>query len=286
MGPYLETMLVSLTQLCNDASPLMEQRPIFLDIEVHRDEIYDELFREGGEEFDMLTLQALELLMHALLIILDRQCTDHLTGGKFSNPAPDLQNIMSKVPKTNRIGERDFGILDYLMRCKPNASMFVYDSIIMWANNDTKGWLEGKTSEERKQLMRCARVSAKGARMKFKQRKEAIAKDKLSRLNKKREEVKRAEKAHFDKVTRATANLDKFSGSVVWASNEVLDSELGKIGNETGRMQAVLAQLQFHQNVLKTEAPSYLYNQSKNKVKHSFETLLNNLREVINHNPT
>ena len=57
--------MVSIIQLCNDASPLMEQRPIFLDIEVHHDEIYDELFREGGEEFDMLILQSLELLMHA-----------------------------------------------------------------------------------------------------------------------------------------------------------------------------------------------------------------------------
>ena len=63
--------------------------------------------------------------------------------------------------------------------------MFVYDSIIIWAN-DTNGWLEGITSEERKQLMRCARVSAKGAPVKFKQHKEAIAKDKLSQLNKKK----------------------------------------------------------------------------------------------------
>ena len=105
--------------------------------------------------------------------------------------------------------------------------MFVYDSIILWANNDTNGWLEGITSEKRKQLMRCARVSAKGAPVKFKQRKEAIAKYKLSQL-KKREEVKRVERAHFDKVTRATGNLDEFSGPVVWASNEVIDSELVK----------------------------------------------------------
>ena len=143
----------------------------------------------------MLTLQAPELLIHALLIILDRQCTDHLTGGKFSNPAPDLQTIMSRVPKTNRIGERDFGILHSSMRCKPNARMFVYDSIIMWANNNTNGWLEGKTSEERKQLMRCARVSAKGAPVKFKQRKKAIAKDKLSTEQKKR--WSRGQKGHI-----------------------------------------------------------------------------------------
>ena len=44
------------------------------------------------------------------------------------------------VPTTNTLAERDFGMLDRLMRSKPKALDIVYEGIIMFKLNKTKQW--------------------------------------------------------------------------------------------------------------------------------------------------
>jgi hypothetical protein len=50
------------------------------------------------------------------------------------------------VPTTNTISERDFAVLDLLVRNKPAAHTSTYESLIMWMNNGTTEWLQSPES--------------------------------------------------------------------------------------------------------------------------------------------
>ena len=87
-----------------------------------RDKLYDKLFESTTDSFDILTQQCLEVLFHAILIILERQCVDQLPGGKYWNPNDNNRSMAQNVPSTNKVSEGDFGIIDLLMWTRPNAS--------------------------------------------------------------------------------------------------------------------------------------------------------------------
>ena len=98
---------------------------------------WESLFKETTEEFDILTQQALEMILHAVLIILERQCVDQLPGGKYWHASNSIKICSESVPTTNKASERDFAILDLLIRTKPNVSIHGIQALTMWARNET-----------------------------------------------------------------------------------------------------------------------------------------------------
>ena len=79
--------------------------------------------------------------MQSLLIILERQAKDNLPGGKQWNPSEQQRASASHVPKTNTCSERDFGMLDMIIKNKPAAGVHILEVVIMWTNNKTAEWL-------------------------------------------------------------------------------------------------------------------------------------------------
>ena len=55
-------------------------------------------------EFDSLTQMALELLVHSILLILDRQAKDQLPSCKYADPSPEL--ITGKICYKNKHCQR------------------------------------------------------------------------------------------------------------------------------------------------------------------------------------
>ena len=53
--------------------------------------------------------------------------TDHLPDGNYSDTDKEIQ---ASVPKTNVVSERDFAMLDRLMRLKPNATLVAIEAVI------------------------------------------------------------------------------------------------------------------------------------------------------------
>ena len=74
-------------------------------------------------EFNMLTQHALEMCMHSILLVLERLVADQLPGEKYFILSDSLKEMAQHVPKTSKISEADFAILDLLVRKKPNASI-------------------------------------------------------------------------------------------------------------------------------------------------------------------
>ena len=62
---------------------------------------------------------------------------DHLKGGKYLAITPELEKEAMTVSTTNADPERDFGILDGLMRIKPKVLDVVYEGVIMFQKNKT-----------------------------------------------------------------------------------------------------------------------------------------------------
>ena len=57
------------------------------------------------------------------------------------------------VSTTNTVGERDFGKLDRYIREKPNAKLLALEAHIMFTNNKTASWLDGKSEKEKKVIL-------------------------------------------------------------------------------------------------------------------------------------
>lgn len=111
-----ESMQQRLQQLTSDSSPLLDGTfRLFEDIEINMDCVYDSLLRPDVSDATAQT--ALEALMHALLLILERQA-EYQLGGKYNSPNQTLKNSAANVPTTNVTSERDFGSLDLLLRMK------------------------------------------------------------------------------------------------------------------------------------------------------------------------
>ena len=65
---------------------------------------------------------------------------------RFSGQKP-LQLFHNKLP------EFTFGVLDFLLRYRPNASTIVNEAFIMFAMNKTRDWLAKMDPTEKENLM-------------------------------------------------------------------------------------------------------------------------------------
>ena len=74
---------------------------------------------------------------------------DQHKDGKYTNPCEQLYKETVSVSTTNSIAERNFGMLDRLIREKPNANMLTYKAIIMNRSNKTSEWRKKSESREK-----------------------------------------------------------------------------------------------------------------------------------------
>ena len=92
------------------------------------------------EEFEILTQQPLELLCTSILLVLERQCYEQLSGGQYFNPSDDLKAQAKNVLPSNVIAERDFAIFDNLLEAKLNSAVTSLEATIMWCANKPAKW--------------------------------------------------------------------------------------------------------------------------------------------------
>jgi len=72
-----------------------------------------------------------------------------------------LRKDTMSVSTTNSMTERNFGMLDRLIREKPNANMITYESIIMNATNKTSVWKDSLSAEKSQSVMKWERESVR-----------------------------------------------------------------------------------------------------------------------------
>ena len=153
--------LLSCFEACAENSfPFLKgETVVFADYKIVEDQMYDKLV-QPSDEYDVLTLQALELVFSALVVKTKRMLADHLAQGKYTGAAADTLLAETKsVAKTNVNPERDFGMLDRLMIEKPRATSIVLEGIMMFKKYKTGAWRDQLPEKHKEIVMELARKS-------------------------------------------------------------------------------------------------------------------------------
>ncbi|CAG2216055.1 unnamed protein product [Mytilus edulis] len=149
----------SIELLSKDASELIEGK-VFYPKFTKKDEVFNSLFinNDVDEELNLLTIEALQIILINFLIIIERQLSDCLPGGIFNENTEgvnkDLRVESTTVATTNIVSERDFANLDRLRREKPNANTIALEGIILFSNNKTLRWLDDMNVEKKRRYLK------------------------------------------------------------------------------------------------------------------------------------
>ena len=80
--------MLDLAILCKNTLKVFEEFRFFGDTvaEFHEDQVFAKLFTDINEDFDSMTQQALEIIFHVFLMILETQCVDQFPRIKYRYP--------------------------------------------------------------------------------------------------------------------------------------------------------------------------------------------------------
>jgi len=143
MSAHYSEMLEMFERWSVDASSLLAGNESLPDgKEIADDPVRCKLL-EPSEKYDILAQELLEVMFKAFCTTTRRMLTDNLPGDKFhgKEDGSELVSEVASVPKTNVISERDFAMLDRMMRDKPNATTVALEAMILYTNNQTQMWL-------------------------------------------------------------------------------------------------------------------------------------------------
>ena len=152
--------------------------------------------------------QCPELLFVGFVSVTEKMLSDHLVDGKYADPNEDLRRESKAVPVTNANPERDFEMLDRLMKFKSKALEIVYEGMIMFTCNNTSDWRDSLSKEDLAKAMKFASDSKDKQKDLFFKRKVAIHNTRAEKLKNSIEEKKRKELALSAEKEKLTHQLE------------------------------------------------------------------------------
>ena len=124
------------------------------------------------------------------------------------------------MPTTNNVSERDFGVLDILVRIKPAASDHAYETYIMWLHNKPSKWLDEMPYKEKMTLLDKARHRYPQMREQYIAKKDTVKKQHVASLKSKmKKQEQKEERSRNAKVvaTQGVVGLLAVSGhKILW----------------------------------------------------------------------
>ena len=151
MNQYYAEAKENLHLWSQDAFQLIMCNPpsIFQDVPVKNDVVLESLLKPATN--DNMTIQLIQELCAACLLIVERQLKAQLPGGSFWEPNDDLRETGKSCQATNISGERNFAISDQALYRAKNATPGHIESKVMFRVNKTGKWLselDGATKEK------------------------------------------------------------------------------------------------------------------------------------------
>lgn len=122
---------------------------------------------------------------------------------------------------------------------------------------------------------------------KYNERKKELKDKRMERLRQKQQEKHKSE---IRKQTMKVKTTDELmnQGTGVWKTITEMNEQLKKFTDEKSKKNALLTQIKFHKNVLKSKGDSKLFAfssvQNKKRVQHKVEILIENLAKIIEMN--
>ena len=261
-----------------NANPLLEGIAIFSSSTVvHMDEVWMALIESN--ETDILTQELLQLLFAAFSVVTQRLLVDHLPGGKYSSTDLVMVQETASVPTTNVAPERDFAVLDRLIREKPNASVIALESMILYSHNRTTSWLEKQSCVERKKLFEAARILAPAMRAKFNERRQQIEQRRERALLKKQQDISCKQNRVVQEKETLAKEVEKVG---LWITMDDIDNGLESMCKKADKLKALKTQIKFRQKVLgQSHSDNTLFKFSHGGKPHSIDRLKQNLLHLL-----
>ncbi|XP_060582463.1 uncharacterized protein LOC132738872 [Ruditapes philippinarum] len=284
MNDHYHVLLQYLDRISKDpAEFLLGDCCAFNEQYIHRDEVFECLV-QPNDDIDHYAEQIVKTLATALHSLLERMVGDHLPGGKFSNITEELKIKTASVIPHNKLPEFAFGVLDFQLRYRPNASTLVNEAFLMYSMNKTSEWLKSLSDEEKTRLMRESRRDGRKYRETFKARVKEIQEERRKRLAEKAAEAARKNEIQRKKREEIVANI-LYDG--LWQSEEQINEALGIIKSNKDKRAALIWQLKFRKTILQQKYhDKTVYNFSKkgtdNKYKDlTISELKDNLKKLL-----
>ena len=270
-------MLQCFEKWANDASLFLTGEESLFPELINKDHLFTSLITPNVE-FDEMAKQCLELISGAFVVVSKRMLHDHLSDGKLSTPSESLIQVAKSVPTTNSDAERDFGMLDRLMKIKPKALDIVYEGIIMFNRNKTREWRNNLSTEQLAYVMAKARLSKTVQKKQFFDRKKIIHEKRAAKFKNAVEEKERKAKDAATKE-RLVGQISEFGG--LWDELSV-HKNLKVMKSEKEKRLALKIQLNFRNKVLGVKCDKSLFFMSSGGKIKSVDELALNLCKVIN----
>ena len=215
---------------------------------IHVDDVWRELIAD--DESNAATQELLQLLFKAFSITIHRLLFDHLPGGKFHSTVTDATLIQetASVPTTNIAPERDFAVLDRVLREKPNATIIALESLILFAHNKTSKWLDEQGIDEREKIFKAARMLAPSFKEKFKKRQLEIQRQNEDRLHKKQQAVELKATQELKEKEKLTEEISKVGS--LWMSKSDTVTGLANAKKKAEKVRLLKLQIKFRCMVL------------------------------------
>jgi E1A/CREB-binding protein len=279
MGTYYTEMKTKFDSWSTDSRALAEGTACLSDdIPIHKDDVWNVLVA-SNDLIDTMTLEALQILFSAFSITTQRLLVDHLPGGIYSSFDNDLYEEVASVPTTNMSPERDFAMLDRLMREKPNATAIALESIILYSHNKTSKWLDQKSREEKGTPFEAAQIVAPVMRKKFKERREVIETRSVAALQQKQNEIQRK---HFHAIKEKEMLTKEIEKLDLWTSKCDITNGLAQFSRKFDKLRALKLQIKFRHIVMnQTHPDKSLFKFSHKGKQYSITQLTENLCHLL-----
>lgn len=264
---------------CNDASALIEGSAVCIPgTEIHKDDVWNALIQSNST--DVMAQELLQLLFRAFSTTTQRLLIDHLPGGIHHNVTEkEIIEETASVPTTNVSPERDFAVLDRLLREKPNARLIALEAMILFSHNKTSSWMEQLTDDEREKLMRAARTLAPTIRAKFKARRQELEARREEDLEKRAEAIARKELKVVKEKEKLTKQIEKYG---LWTSREEVEEGIEAFVKQAKKKEVLKLQINFRHKVLSQTHPNKdVFKFSHNRKQYCVSQLKENLFLLI-----
>ena len=284
MSSHYENLLEFLESSSEDCSKFLRGESFCDPSFINREECLIKILEPCDEQTPLMTKQFLEIILGGLKMVTRRMLHVHLDDEKYAqvnNLDSDIWSQTESAATTNVKSERDFGVLDRLMKLKLKALDLTYEGNILYIRNKTNEWRKNLTPEELDKVLDFAKKSKSRQKASYFQNKKLIFEKKNKKLKESMEQKEKKEKMDSEERERLLRQLDDFGGL---SDLDVVDAKLSKFSSEKEQRLPLKMQLSFWQNVIGVKCARTHFTLSSGGVMKPISKLLKNLKHVITWN--
>lgn len=257
-----------------------QARP-FPDVNVKVDALYHALTEPSQYDADCEVF--LQSLLPAMAKLAKKLYHDHLPGGRYESASEEVRKLSKGTAKHNKYCESVFAMYDQLLRTRPHISTIAAEASVMFTLNRTAEWLDAKSEEEERHILKDSRKMVKDVVRAFKERQLKIRETKAKQLKEKMEKAEAAKKRALD------AKIKNANDIIYWGLIQEEDGVTKALEalNNSDKLQLLKAQIKFRKNVL-DQKPSdpKLYsfstqNHEKKRRQLTVDELAQNVKQLI-----